>query len=144
VRFTCCSFDSERAKARDTATAVMLELGPGDKLDAAESAVIRAAERISTIGSSIVAVDTELQAMQQAEATRADRALREKTARDLRSRADRLEKLSAPVAELLTEAHLACEAAQPVLGEIGIIEFLSAASPSSWPAMRRSPGRSRR
>jgi hypothetical protein len=58
------------AKAREAATAVMLETRPGDKLDAAENAVIRAAERVSTCGLSIIAVETELRTMREAEAQR--------------------------------------------------------------------------
>jgi len=105
-------------ESRDTAA-----IEGSDLLDAAEAEMRAAEDRIESLTIAVDAISAEIVAIEQDQAQKKDRAVREATARDLNARADKFEKLIPLWADVLRDSAAIGELAKPVIGEVGLYEF---------------------
>jgi hypothetical protein len=106
-------------ESRDTAA-----IEGSDLLDAAEAEMRAAEDRVESLTVAVDAITAEIAAIEQDQAQKRDRAVRESTARDLNARADKFEKLIPLWADVLRDSAAVGELAKPVVGEgIGLFGF---------------------
>jgi septal ring factor EnvC (AmiA/AmiB activator) len=106
-------------ESRDTAA-----IEGSDLLGAAETEMRAAEDRVESLSVAVEAINAEIAAIEQDQAQKRDRALRESTARDLNARADKFEKLIPLWADVLRDSAAVGELAKPVVGEgIGLYTF---------------------
>jgi hypothetical protein len=115
--------ERDAAKSREATTELALEGGSDAAIAAAEARTRAAEDRVRTCSDTIEKLDAEITDREEKAVVVADRKQREETSRDLHARADRIEKISAPMVEILREAQIAIEAATPIVGEIGMVEL---------------------
>jgi hypothetical protein len=110
---------SRSYEARDAAAIEGSEL-----LDAAETEMRAAEDRVESLTVAVEAISAEIAAIEADQAQKQDRAIREATSRDLHLRADKFEKLIPLWADVLRDSIAVGELAKPVVGEgIGLYTF---------------------
>jgi hypothetical protein len=93
-------------------------------LDAAEAEMRAAEDRCESLTVAVEAINAQITAIEQDQAQKRDRAVRESTARDLNLRADKFEKLIPLWVDVLRDSAAVGELAKPVVGEeIGLYTF---------------------
>jgi hypothetical protein len=110
------------ARASESVTSAAIE--GSDLLDAAESEMRAAEDRVESLSVAVEAINAEIAAIEQDQAQKRDRAVRESTARDLNLRADKFERLIPLWVDVLRDSAAVGELAKPVVGEgIGLYGF---------------------
>jgi hypothetical protein len=108
--------------ARTAVTSAAIE--GSDLLGPAEAEMRACEDRIESLTGAVEAISAEIAAIEQDQAQKRDRAVRESTARDLNARADKFEKLIPLWADVLRDSAAVGELAKPVVGEgIGLFGF---------------------
>jgi chromosome segregation ATPase len=95
-------------ESRDTAA-----IDGSDLLDAAEAEMRTTEDRVESLSVAVDAINAEIAAIEQDQAQKRDRAVRESTARDLNLRADKFEKLIPLWVDLLRDSAAVGELAKP-------------------------------
>jgi hypothetical protein len=110
------------ARASEAVTSAAIE--GSDLLDAAEAEMRAAEDRAESLSVAVEAINAEIAAIEEDQAQKRDRAVRESTARDLNLRADKFEKLIPLWIDVLRDSAAVGELAKPVVGEgIGLYTF---------------------
>jgi septal ring factor EnvC (AmiA/AmiB activator) len=108
-------------KASEAVTSAAIE--NSDMLDAAEAEMRASEDRVESLTVAVEAITAQIAAIEQDQAQKRDRAVRESTARDLNARADKFEKLIPLWVDVLRDSAAVGELARPIVGEIGLYEF---------------------
>lgn len=117
------SAEADVATAREACTLAAVEGATDAELAKVEFAKRQAEDRVQSLTSALQAFDDEIEAQATAEAAAADKKVREATARELCTRADRIEKNLAPFLAAAKICQADVELARPVTGEIGLFDL---------------------